>query len=87
MKKKEIIDAVASQTGVTKSDAESVIKAFRDTIVKEAAAGGQITIRGLGTFSGKDRKARTARNPATGAEVFLPDRRVLTFRSAVKLTS
>jgi DNA-binding protein HU-beta len=85
MKKNEMITAIANQTGVTKRDVEAVMASFRDVLVEEAAKGGQITIRGLGTFTGKFRKARIARNPANGEPVSLPDRRVLTFKPTVNL--
>jgi DNA-binding protein HU-beta len=67
MTKAELIDAVAKEAGVSKTDAERTIGAFFDTVVKSAKKGDKIAWPGFGSFSTSKSKARTGRNPQTGA--------------------
>jgi DNA-binding protein HU-beta len=69
MTKAELIDAVAKEAGVSKADAERTIGAFFDTVVKSAKKGDKIAWPGFGSFSTSKSKARTGRNPQTGAAV------------------
>ncbi|VXC17704.1 DNA-binding protein HU-alpha [Burkholderia sp. 8Y] len=66
MNKQELIDAVASDAGTTKNEAEQTINAVLATILNEVAAGRAVQLIGFGTFGTGDRSARTGRNPATG---------------------
>ncbi|MEZ2354907.1 HU family DNA-binding protein [Caballeronia sp. RCC_10] len=66
MNKQELIDAVASQAGTSKSAAEETINAVLDTISKEVAGGSAVQLIGFGTFGSGERAARTGRNPKTG---------------------
>ena len=69
MTKAELIDAVASAAGVTKTDAEKTIGAFFETVTKAAKKGDKVAWPGFGSFSTSKSKARTGRNPQTGAAV------------------
>ena len=69
MTKAELIDAVANEAGVSKVDAERTIGAFFDTVVKSAKKGDKVAWPGFGSFSTSKSKARTGRNPQTGAAV------------------
>jgi DNA-binding protein HU-beta len=66
MNKHELIDAVASEAGTSKSAAEETINAVLDTISKEVADGSTVQLIGFGTFGSGERAARTGRNPKTG---------------------
>jgi DNA-binding protein HU-beta len=66
MNKQELVEAVASEVGISKSAAEEAISAVLDTILKEVAAGSTVQLVGFGTFGRGERAARTGRNPATG---------------------
>lgn len=80
MTKADLVEGVASKTGLTKTDVAVVVDTFLDAI-KDALEGGKnIEIRGFGTFKVKLRKARKARNPRTGDEVPVPDRKVPVFK-------
>jgi len=57
-----------------------VVDAFLDSIKIVLEGGNNIEIRGFGTFKVKQRKARKARNPRTGEEVPVPDRKVPVFK-------
>lgn len=78
--KSDLAAFVASDAGVTKAQALAVLDALGPVIRTNAANGYSIALPGLGRFAEKTRAARTARNPATGAAVELPEARVLAFK-------
>ncbi len=80
MNKAELVDVVAKDAGTTKKDAEQVINAMMDAIVKRVAAGERVTLVGFGTFEARQRKARTGRNPKTNEPLQIPAKRVPGFR-------
>ena len=63
MNKTEMIEAVASETGLAKTEVAKVLNAYTDTIVKTVAEGGEYTVIGFGKFYASQRQARTGRNP------------------------
>jgi len=67
--KAELVEAVAAEACITKSAAAAAIGCFLDTISGHINKGGKVTLVGFGTFSQKSRKARTGRNPQTGAAI------------------
>jgi DNA-binding protein HU-beta len=67
--KSELVDAVASATGLQKSQAERAVDVVIDSVVSEVRAGRKVSIFGFGTFNPAARAARTGRNPQTGAPV------------------
>lgn len=69
MTKAELIDAVATKSGVTKADAERVVGAFFDIVTTTAKKGDKAAWPGFGSFSTSKSKARTGRNPQTGEAV------------------
>ncbi|MFM9084929.1 MAG: HU family DNA-binding protein [Acidimicrobiia bacterium] len=72
MTKGELIDAVANKAGVSKVDADRTIQAFFDLVVSSTKKGDKVAWPGFGAFSTSHRKARTGRNPQTGAPVQVP---------------
>lgn len=81
MNKGELIDAVARNSGESKATAAKVIDETLDVIVAATVAEGKVQLTGFGTFEARDRKARMARNPQTGAEVHVPATRVPAFKA------
>ncbi|WP_415912720.1 HU family DNA-binding protein [Neptuniibacter sp. QD37_11] len=69
MNKTELIDAIAKESGLTKGDSGKALTAALDAISNEMANGGSVQLIGFGTFSTKERAARTGRNPQTGAAI------------------
>jgi DNA-binding protein HU-beta len=67
MNKSELIEAVAKNAELSKTDAEKALNAIITTVVKAVAKGDTVTLVGFGTFKSVKRAARTGRNPATGA--------------------
>jgi DNA-binding protein HU-beta len=70
--KSELIDKVASQASLTKSDAEKAVNAFIGVIESVVATGNKVTLPGFGAWSRTARAARTGRNPRTGEPVQIP---------------
>ena len=69
MNKQELIDAVASDAGISKSAAAETIDAVLNTVSKAVGGGGSVQLIGFGTFSTGERSARTGRNPQTGETI------------------
>jgi DNA-binding protein HU-beta len=66
MNKGELIDAVAAAADLSKADAAAAVDAVVATVTDTLKKGEQVSIIGFGTFSVKERAARTGRNPQTG---------------------
>ena len=66
VKKAEFLDLVSEKTSMTKKDVDAVLSATLEVIADSVAEGKKVTFLGFGTFEGRDRKARTGRNPKTG---------------------
>ncbi len=61
-------------------EVEQVAEIFFDEIASRLAEGGRVELRGFGTFSTRQRDARTGRNPRTGDPVDVPSKRVPYFK-------
>lgn len=85
MNKQGIVDVVHEVLGGTKVQAETVVDAILNGIVKTLKKGDEVSIAGLGIFSVKARAARMARNPRTGATVKVAATKVPKFRAAKAL--
>jgi DNA-binding protein HU-beta len=70
--KTELIDAVAAHTGQAKSSVAEILGGFEDVVVATVNKGEKVALTGFVAFDRVDRKARTARNPQTGAEIQVP---------------
>jgi DNA-binding protein HU-beta len=81
MNKGELIEAVAQNTGESKATAEKMVNETLDVIVAGVVGTGKVSITGFGTFEARDRAARTARNPQTGAEIQVKATRVPAFKA------
>jgi DNA-binding protein HU-beta len=79
--KAELIDAIADRLGADKRAATNAVDAVVDTITRAVATGEKVAITGFGVFERQIRKARTARNPRTGAVVQLKKTAVPKFRA------
>ncbi len=85
MNKQDLITKIAQDTGITKSNAAAAVDSFIEGIAKSLKKGQPITFVGFGTFKTAQRKARTARNPQTGASIKIPKRRVVRFSAGKAL--
>jgi nucleoid DNA-binding protein len=79
--KRDLVDLVASkQTAVNKTDVLAVVQTFLDVITESLSNGERIELRDFGVFTPRDRAARKARNPKTGAVVDVPASKTVAFK-------
>jgi DNA-binding protein HU-beta len=72
MNKQELIEKLASETKMPKTQCEAVLNATFDSIKKAVKKGDDVKLVGFGTFTKTKRKARMGRNPQTGKEIKIP---------------
>ena len=85
MNKQEIVTKIAKDTGITKTAAAAAVDSLIDGITRTLKKGDSVSFVGFGTFKTSNRKARTARNPQTGAAIKIPKRRVARFSAGKSL--
>ncbi len=81
MIKSELIKKVAEENRLKHADAERVVSTIFDHIVNALAEGNRVELRGFGILTVRTRKARKARNPKTGAPVFIAEKKVPFFKA------
>jgi len=69
MNKSDLIDAIAESAGLSKADAGRALDGVVDAITGALKKGQSVSLVGFGTFSVRDRAARTGRNPRTGETI------------------
>ncbi|MEE6032460.1 HU family DNA-binding protein [Avibacterium paragallinarum] len=79
MNKTDLIDAIASAAELNKKQAKAALEATLAAIEASLKAGDAVQLIGFGTFKVSERKARTGRNPQTGAEIQIPASKVPAF--------
>lgn len=72
MNKSELIDAIAKESGLTKTDAAKALDAFTNVVKNTLQAGDSIALVGFGTFKVAERAERQGRNPKTGESITIP---------------
>ena len=69
MNKTELIEAVAESADISKAAAGRAVDTMINSIIDTLAKGDSVAIAGFGTFTVRERAARTGRNPRTGEEI------------------
>lgn len=87
MNKAELIEAMASKSGLSKADSKKALDSFITSTTGALKKGDRLSLIGFGSFSISDRKARTGRNPRTGKEIKIPAKKVVKFKSGTELSS
>lgn len=85
MNKTQLVEAVAIETGLPKITSKKAIDAIIRIAAQTFREGEGLTLTGLGAFRVVQQSARTGRNPRTGAQVKIPPRKVLKFRSTIDI--
>lgn len=85
MNKADLISALAEQNGMTKKEAEKVVSGVISLISDALKNGDKVQIMGFGSFDVKERAARTAKNPSTGAMMDIPASKVVSFKAGKAL--
>ena len=72
MNRNELVSKVATSTGMSKTNVNSVLDAFTSTVTSALKSGEDVRLVGFGTFSVLQRKAMEGRNPRTGEAIKIP---------------
>ena len=80
MTKKEIVKKISEEIGLTQLKTKDIVQRTLDAIIATLVTEGRIELRNFGVFEVKRRAPRKARNPRTGAKVFVPAKNVVTFK-------
>ncbi len=82
---KSDIVAKVHELGFTKKKSVDTVESLLEIIKSTLAQGDDVLVSGFGKFCIKDKKQRRGRNPATGSDLILRERKVVTFKCSGKL--
>ena len=85
MNKSQLIEEVANAADLSKADAGRAIDSLVDVIADALKRGDQVSMTGFGTFSIRERAARTGRNPQTGEQIEIKASKVPAFKAGKAL--
>ena len=80
MNNKELINALAEESGYTKEDSQRLVKSLIDAMSEDFEKGEAVTISGFGTFEVKKRMERVLVNPTTVKKMLVPPKLILGFK-------
>lgn len=85
MNKAQLIDKIAEGADLSKAGAGRALDAFVESVTEALQKDDSVALVGFGTFSVKERSARTGRNPQTGAEIQIAAAKVPGFKAGKAL--
>lgn len=85
MNKSELIEAIAASADIPKAAASRALDAMVDAVADSLKKGDSVSLVGFGTFTVKDRAARTGRNPQTGEPIQISAAKVPSFKAGKAL--
>jgi integration host factor subunit beta len=85
MTKADLIEEVSRVVEMTRKEAEVIVEAIFDSIVRALRSGDKIEIRGFGSFRTRQRQPRVGRNPKTGTRVEVPAKKIPYFKPSKEL--
>ena len=83
--KSHLVDAIAEQNGFSRKKSTETVEIILEIIKSKLASGEDILISGFGKFCVRGKRKRKGRNPATGGDMLLAPRRVVTFKCSERL--
>ncbi len=83
--KAKIAESIQSELKFTKSKSVQIVETLLEIMKKSLVSGDNVLISGFGKFHVKSKRERKGRNPATGDDMILDARRVVTFKSSQTL--
>lgn len=83
--KADIFEAIQSELGFTKKESADIVESLIESIKSSLESGEDVLISGFGKFCVNGKRQRRGRNPATGEDLMLAPRRVVTFKCSGKL--
>jgi DNA-binding protein HU-beta len=87
MNKAELIEQIAEDAGITKTQANAALDSFTEAVTKTLKAGGKVTLVGFGTFLLSYREGRKGHNPQTKAPITIKEKVVARFKGGKELSS
>jgi integration host factor subunit alpha len=78
--KSEIVESIYNQLGFPRSQSTEAIEILLEIIKRSLEDGDDVMVSGFGKFCVRDKSQRKGRNPATGQDMMLDKRRVVTFK-------
>lgn len=85
MNKKELTNAIAERTGLSKFESRKVLNAVIEIITEEMVRNGRLLLIGFGTFSVKQKAARKGMNPSTFVPIDIPAKKIASFKPSIYL--
>lgn len=85
MNKTELVNSIASKSGLSKKNSEAALNAFIASVEEALKNGDKVALVGFGTFIVKDRAARKGRNPQTKEEITIPASKAPVFKAGKEL--
>ena len=87
MNKSDLIEAMASDAGITKAAAKKSLESFLGNVEKSLKKGNRVSLVGFGSWSVSKRAAREGRNPHTGKTIKIPAKKVVKFKAGSDLSN
>ena len=81
----QIVESIQNQTGFPKNKSSEIVETLLEIIKRTLASGDDVLISGFGKFCVKEKNERKGRNPATGDDLMLKPRKIVTFKCSGKL--
>lgn len=78
--KKDIVMRVSNETNLTQQDVKRIVQKTLDIILESLERADTVELRNFGVFKVKIRRGRIGRNPRTGEEVAVPEKKVVVFK-------
>ncbi len=85
MNKAELINAIASESGLNKTDSKKALEAFISSVTNALKSGDKVSLIGFGTFSVSERGERTGINPSTKQAIKIEAKKVAKFKAGAEL--
>ena len=76
----DVAETIYEEIGLSRKDSNDILDMIIDEIIHELSSGNDVKLSSFGTFSLRDKKARSGRNPKTGVEALISSRRVISFK-------
>ena len=83
--KAQIVDIIRDEIGFTRNETIEIVESLLELIKGTLESGEDVLISGFGKFCVREKRKRRGRNPATGDELILASRKVVTFQCSGKL--
>jgi len=85
MNKPELVESIATKSGLSKKDAEKALKAFTETVGETLAKNEKVSLVGFGTFESRHKDEKAGKNPKTQESITIPAHNAPAFKAGKEL--